>query len=193
MITLERWNNELFKLVHDKNMTVEQILQILKFIKPKFYNKLTWLIVISGILLIAKPLWEDVIISFLKKQYDINIAACVDCSDYKWGFFLILSGLIYNFLTTSLMQYIENTASKNKSKARILRIDKWRDDIESCKDSLTRFYKTNTYLELNNLLTESEKEEIKKNHIGDVIEIHDYGQETMVFTQASKVIICYKK
>jgi hypothetical protein len=176
-----------------KNITFEQFLKFLNFIKPKFHNKLTWLIVFSGIVLIAKPFWEDIIISLLKKEYDINIEPCMNCSDYKWGFFLILSGLIYSFLTTSLISYIENVINKDKSESRILRIKKWREDIDACSDSFVKFYSTNTCLELNEFLTGNEKDEIKENYMNDTIQIIDYGQERMVLTQTSKVITCYKK
>jgi len=45
---------------------IELFFEIAKFFKPKFHNKLTLLIVISGLMLIGKPFWENVVSSIFK-------------------------------------------------------------------------------------------------------------------------------
>ncbi|MEO9276137.1 hypothetical protein ABFY09_14990, partial [Marinomonas sp. 5E14-1] len=35
----------------------DRLLKLIELLRPKFYNKLTWLIVISGLGLMSKPFW----------------------------------------------------------------------------------------------------------------------------------------
>ncbi|MBS1530382.1 MAG: hypothetical protein JSU01_08755, partial [Bacteroidetes bacterium] len=44
-----------------------------KFVNPKYYNWLTKTLMLAGITLLAKPLWEEIIDGFLKK-FGINIS-----------------------------------------------------------------------------------------------------------------------
>jgi hypothetical protein len=169
------------------------LIEIIKFIKPKFYNTLTWTIVISGLLLIGTPFWQNVIASLLKK-YDVTVSSCTDYGDYKWGLALVFCGLIYNIITNSFMQYAENIIQQDKREEQKLRVKKWRDEIASCNTSLGEFYKTESYLELKERLTPLEKNEISKNNsnIGPTCIIH-VGAEVTTSTPSSIIIDCYRQ
>lgn len=83
---------------------MEFIIKLIKLIKPEFYNKITWTVVISGLALIGTPFWESIISAVLSKEYNLDLAPGGNAS---WGYALVVLGLAYNFVTNSLTKYIE--------------------------------------------------------------------------------------
>jgi len=72
------------------------------------------------------------------------------------------SGLIISLLV-GLCAYSYSLSSKLSSKEdRIKRISFWLNEIDKCNDDISTFFHSQTYLELNELLTKEEKEEISK-------------------------------
>ena len=88
-------------------ITLENLIQIWKLIKPKFYNKITWLIVSSGLVLIAPPLWSVILNQFIEKHTDYKI---IGDYDELIGIALIIIGLIYNVYSQWVSNY---TAPEN--------------------------------------------------------------------------------
>jgi len=88
----------------------EFILDFIKLIKPEFYNKLTWLVVLSGIALMGSPFWQEILVAFLKKELDLNL---LPGGNTLWGFLLVLAGLIYNLVTNSFSKSIESTKERD--------------------------------------------------------------------------------
>ncbi|MGY0603398.1 MAG: hypothetical protein ACW7DZ_15360, partial [Paraglaciecola chathamensis] len=68
----------------------DRLLKLIEMLRPKFYNKLTWLIVISGLGLMSKPLWLTLINLILETGSQFSIT---EESDTTWGFCLVLVGL----------------------------------------------------------------------------------------------------
>jgi len=121
----------------------------------------------------------------------VNVSVCIDCGDYKWGFFLRTCGLIYNFSTILLIQYAENIMQRSKNEERKLRVKKWRDEISSC-DSLGAFHNTSSYLQLTEQLTNQEKAEIARNNAeGNIVTIN--VRATTIVSTSSEILICYQK
>jgi len=83
-------------------ITIENLVQIWKLIKPKFYNKITWLIVSCGLILIAPPLWSVILNQFIEKHTDYKI---IGEYDELIGIILVLIGLIYNIYSQWISNY----------------------------------------------------------------------------------------
>jgi len=83
-------------------MTSQRAISFLKWLiellRPKFYNRITWTLIIAGLSMMSTPLWERLLEFALKTQFEIDITS----NDTRWGFSLIVVALIYNFATTSL-------------------------------------------------------------------------------------------
>lgn len=88
-------------------ITIENIIQIWKLLKPKFYNKITWLIVSFGLALIAPPLWSVILNQFIEKHTDYKI---IGDYDELIGVALVIFGLIYNVYSQWVSNY---TAPEN--------------------------------------------------------------------------------
>ncbi len=86
-------------------MNIENIIKIIKFLKPKFYNKLTWVVVIFGISLMASPFWQQILSKILEEKFQITIGSQ---SDVIWGYALIFTGLVYNILTQYFLEFAEH-------------------------------------------------------------------------------------
>ncbi|MBW1297825.1 hypothetical protein [Aquimarina litoralis] len=69
------------------------LIKIWRLIRPEFYNRLTWLIVISGIGLIGTSIFEAIIEAFFLKEFDILLP-----NQYEpwFGLILIIIALVYN-------------------------------------------------------------------------------------------------
>lgn len=100
--------------------TIDNILKAIKFFKPEFYNKITWLVVGSGLALLAgKPLLELIIIAFIEQNYSLAITD----NDAFIGLALVLFGLLYNIITVYLDKYLIQV-QKNTQISKILEKDK---------------------------------------------------------------------
>lgn len=85
------------------NIWWDRLLQLIELLKPKFYNKLTWLIVVSGLGLMSKPLWLTIINIILSSSFELSIT---DGQDSAWGFTLVFLGLLYHLINTGLHEFV---------------------------------------------------------------------------------------
>lgn len=98
------------------------IIDLIKLIKPEFYNKITWTLVIAGIALLSSPVWQDITVAALNKYLHLDV---ILASDPKWGFGLIIAGLVYHLVTNSLlkfMQFIEDKDARDGQKTHDIKI-----------------------------------------------------------------------
>lgn len=95
------------------------ILKIIEFIRPRFYNKITWLVVISGLSIMSTPLWLALINALLKKELNFSFSGE---NDLFWGFLLCITGLIYHIISTVLHELALVVTSREK-RARTLAHD----------------------------------------------------------------------
>jgi hypothetical protein len=97
---------------------------------------------------------------------------------------IFLGLLVYSFSVS------EKLGKKDERKARV---KKWREDVYSYR--LLDFYKTQSYLDLNELLTKRERGEVSKNNTRERI-IHatiGIGGTITASTNESRILACYKK
>ena len=81
----------------------DRLLKLIELLRPKFYNKLTWLVVISGLSLMSTPLW----ITLVNLVFETNLQFSItEESDTVWGFALVLVGLTYHFINTGIHELV---------------------------------------------------------------------------------------
>ncbi|OCH22735.1 hypothetical protein A6E12_18820 [Aliivibrio fischeri] len=85
------------------------ILKVIDALKPRFYNKLTWLIVAFGLSLMSTPMWLGIVNKLLETQFQLSIT---DNSDTIWGFALCCLGLAYHLMSTGLHEVAISINSK---------------------------------------------------------------------------------
>lgn len=102
-------------------VNIDRILEIaakiINIIRPTFFNKLTWTVVIAGLGLMSSPFWEKVLSAILKSRLNIEITGD---NDVVWGFGLVFSGLCYHVATTSIFDAGTKLESRRKSEANLL-------------------------------------------------------------------------
>jgi len=76
----------------------EFIIELVKLLKPKHYDKMTWLLLSVGLILISRPIPSQLINEYLKRKYQFEIFGTFDI---LIGFFLIISALIYHTIIKS--------------------------------------------------------------------------------------------
>lgn len=81
----------------------DKLLKLIELLRPRFYNKLTWLIVISGLGMMSKPLWLTLINIVFQTGFQFSIT---EESDTAWGFCLVLVGLTYHLINTGLHEFL---------------------------------------------------------------------------------------
>jgi hypothetical protein len=112
---------------------LKQIEQLIKLLKPKYYNRITYLLIISAIPLLTKPLWLELVnwgIESSNENYKkINIPI-IEEWDWLLGLVIILIALIYN----TFNRWIELKTDK-KSEPQYKKIEKvkFSDFIQVCK------------------------------------------------------------
>ena len=74
-------------------MTKEQVIKLILLLRPKYYNRFTWLVVLAGISLVTPSIFENILNEFLKTKFHFNI---ISEQDGLYGITLIIGGLIYN-------------------------------------------------------------------------------------------------
>lgn len=92
------------------------ILQAINFLRPKFYNRLTWIVVITGISLIVTPLYQQILIELAEKYLSINLP---DQNLVPWGFALIVSGLCYHYFSMKNIELNNNKVVLEKERQHI--------------------------------------------------------------------------
>lgn len=73
--------------------TVAQVIEVVRFFRPEFYNKATWLLLIAGIALTSTSITEKVLFAFLDMQFHLKLT---ESSDSYIGLVLVALGLSYN-------------------------------------------------------------------------------------------------
>jgi hypothetical protein len=72
---------------------VDKFLEIIKHFWPRFYNRITWTVVIGGMALISAPLWETLVSALIAKEFDLS--AYIP-NEPLYGTILVGLGLAYH-------------------------------------------------------------------------------------------------
>lgn len=91
-------------------MILDKVIEIIKILKPKFYNNITWAVVLCGISLIATPFWEPFIISLFN---ELGLVVSSSQNNEILGVSLVIIALIYHFATTALLEFLTFKSSQS--------------------------------------------------------------------------------
>jgi hypothetical protein len=78
---------------------LEKLEKIIRLLKPKYYNRITYVLVICGTSLLTKPLWLELLNFFFETNNENNTDfqfSIVGEWDWLLGLIVIIIGLIYN-------------------------------------------------------------------------------------------------
>ena len=92
------------------------VLRLIELLRPRFYNKITWLVVFSGLIMMSTPLWELVATEILKREFNISVSGS---NDAAWGFALCVLGLAYHMANAGFYDLLKrNEIRARKEKER---------------------------------------------------------------------------
>lgn len=103
------------------------------------------------------------------------------------------SGIIIAILSWLVTYSYELKSKLNNKEDRIKKISFWHNEIDKCNDDINTFFDSRTYLELNELLTKKEEEEISKLLKDESTHIILSGDTTHVTSPSSREFSFYKK
>lgn len=86
----------------------DNLLKLLRILRPKFYNRLTWFVVAAGVAILSTRLVERLIEVAIERSLDIQIT---DGSDAIVGLSLVIVGLLYHSSIQFLDWHSANQAS----------------------------------------------------------------------------------
>jgi hypothetical protein len=94
------------KLFKNQDNLLEFLRKILSIIRPKFHNRIAWVVVAVGLSIVAQPAWlpivEELIIYHINPSY-----FRLERTGEVYGFWLCISGLLYHFLCTAMYSHLE--------------------------------------------------------------------------------------
>ena len=85
---------------------LNKFVDLVKLLRPKFYNTLTWTMVISGIGMMSNSLWVGIVNGIAEKFFEVSI---VDTFTPIYGLFLIVFALCFNSANLHLDRKAELT------------------------------------------------------------------------------------
>ena len=83
--------------------------RVIDLVRPKFYNRLTWAVVVAGLFLMAAPWWSDLVNALAARHLGISLPSAD--SHFGWGFALVSTGLLYH----ALVHYIGELVSEQRN------------------------------------------------------------------------------
>ena len=89
--------------------------RILKLIRPRFYNRLTWIVVGTGVILTATPWWGDLANALAHKYLGISLQAPAEHA--VLGVVLVAIGLTYHILAHSIHELVTSRREYSQKNA----------------------------------------------------------------------------
>ena len=80
------------------------VLRLVELLRPRFYNRITWLVVIGGLAMMSTQFWELVATELLNREFNISISGS---NDAAWGFALCVLGLVYHMANTGFYDLLK--------------------------------------------------------------------------------------
>jgi hypothetical protein len=93
----------------DLDRVLANVERVVNLIRPKFYNRLTWAVVLAGLLLLSTPWWSDLVVAVAAKYLSVKLPE--PDSHLGWGLGLVALGLVYH----AFVHYVGELASSQKS------------------------------------------------------------------------------
>lgn len=79
--------------------------RLIALIRPKFYNRLTWVVVGAGLLLMSSPWWSDLVNGFASRYLGVTLPPYE--SHLGWGLSLVGLGLVYHLAVHYLSEFLQ--------------------------------------------------------------------------------------
>ena len=79
--------------------------RVIALLRPKFYNRLTWVVVLAGLVLMASPWWADLANALASRLLGVSIPS--SDAHLAWGLALVVTGLLYHITVHYLGELIE--------------------------------------------------------------------------------------
>jgi hypothetical protein len=93
----------------DIDRTLSVLERLVNLIRPKFYNRLTWVVVLAGLLLLSTPWWSDLVVAVAARYLDVHLPQAD--AHFAWGLGLVALGLIYH----AFVHYVSELVSTQRS------------------------------------------------------------------------------
>lgn len=87
------------------------ILRLIEILRPRFYHRITWLVVFGGLAMMSTQLWELVASEILKRELNISVSGS---NDTAWGFALCVLGLAYHMANTGFYDLLKNNEVRTR-------------------------------------------------------------------------------
>ena len=97
-----------------KQELFDNIYKLIKLLKPEFYNKITWVVVVAGLAILSTSLIEKLINAVFKISFNIEIT---DGNDAAVGITLVAIGLFYHVLSRKI-EIQESITTKKEQDAK---------------------------------------------------------------------------
>lgn len=81
------------------------VLRLVELLRPRFYNRITWLVVLGGLAMMSTQLWELVASVILEREFNISVSGS---NDAAWGFALCVLGLAYHMANTGFYDLLKS-------------------------------------------------------------------------------------
>ncbi len=81
------------------------VLRLIELLRPRFYNRITWLVVVGGLAMMTTQFWELVATEILKRELSISVSGS---NDAAWGFALCVLGLAYHMANSGFYDLLKN-------------------------------------------------------------------------------------
>ncbi len=81
------------------------VLRLIELLRPRFYNRITWMVVVGGLAMMSTQLWELVASELLKRELNISVSGS---NDAAWGFALCVLGIAYHMANTGFYDLLKN-------------------------------------------------------------------------------------
>ena len=129
---------------HKRRQVIERYLaiaeRVIALIRPKFYNRITWVVIAAGLLLVATPWWTELANAVATKYLAVTLP--VSSAPVPWGVALVGMGLIYHLVAHYVSELV---AQRSVSAARSIQ-------SEHDKGILVSFFGVITEKELDSIL-----------------------------------------
>lgn len=87
------------------------VLRLIELLRPRFYNRITWLVVFGGLAMMSTQLWELVASEILKRELNISVSSS---NDAAWGFALCVLGLAYHMANTGFYDLLKSNEIRTR-------------------------------------------------------------------------------
>lgn len=91
--------------------------RLISLIRPKFYNRLTWVVVGAGLLLMSSPWWSDLISGFASRYFGVTLPPYE--SHLGWGLSLVALGLLYHLAVHYFSEFLQATRAAETRSAHL--------------------------------------------------------------------------